>query len=128
MYGQKDVSGMPPCRTTSRYVSVQPSHGLIAARCGGWSSATRHWDTVRYDTPDRPTFPLLHGCVPTHSMSSAKRSASAGEQYVARPSEYQVPGMSASTIAYPCGTQYTGSGASNVVSSDVSCGRTPLLG
>ncbi len=47
MYGQKDVSGMPPCRATSRYVSLHPSHGLMAARCGGFSSATRHWETVR---------------------------------------------------------------------------------
>src|SRR5262245_25216576 len=128
MYGQNQVSGMPPCRTTSRYVSVQPSHGLIAARCGGFSSATRHCSTARYDTPDSPTLPLLHGCVPTHSTSSANRWASSGEQYVALPSEYHVPGMSATTTAYPCGTQYSGSGASKVVISEVSSGRTPLLG
>jgi hypothetical protein len=32
-------------------------------------------------------------------MSCAKARASSGEQYVARPREYQVPGMSAVTIA-----------------------------
>jgi hypothetical protein len=80
-------------------VSDHPSQGLIAARCGGFSSATRHCDVVRYDTPDSPTRPLLQGCVPAQSMSSAKARASSGEQYVARPFEYQVPGMSAVTTA-----------------------------
>ena len=36
--------------------------------------------------------------------------------------------MSAVTIAYPCGTQYCGSGASKVVSGEVCSGLTPLRG
>ena len=71
---------------------------------------------------------MLHGWVPAHSMSWAKARASSGEQYVARPCEYQVPGMSAVMIAYPCGTRYAGSGASNVVICEVCSGRTPLRG
>ena len=41
------VSGIPPRATRSRYASLQPSSGLIAARCGGCSAAVSHWDTAR---------------------------------------------------------------------------------
>ena len=40
---QNDVSGMPPWRATSRYVSLHPSQMFIAARCGGCSAAVFHW-------------------------------------------------------------------------------------
>ena len=34
---------MPPWWVNSRYQSVAPSHGQIAARCGGCWAATCHW-------------------------------------------------------------------------------------
>ena len=48
-----------------------------------------------------PTRPLLQLCVPAHSIRSWPRRASAPERNVASPPEYQVPGMSAFTTAYP---------------------------
>ena len=67
---------MPPWRFASRYRSTAPSHGTIAARCGGRSAATRHALMAKYDTPITATRPLLQPCVPAHSTQSWKSSAS----------------------------------------------------
>jgi len=52
-------------------IGIGPAfHGLIAARCGGCSSATRHCSCARYETPESPTLPVLQDCVPAHSIVS----------------------------------------------------------
>ena len=75
-----------------------------------------------------PTRPLLQLCVPAHSIRSWPHQASSGDRKVASPPEYQVPGMSAFTTAYPRAVQYTGSGDSNAVYGESWPGATPPSG
>src|SRR5204863_303927 len=49
-------------------MSAAPSHGIIAFSDGGRSPATSHCVIAKYDTPLVPTRPLLHGCLPAHSI------------------------------------------------------------
>jgi hypothetical protein len=71
----------------------------MAARCGGLVAAMDHCAEVRYETPDMPTFPLLHGWAAAHSMKSWPHAASSGDRKVALPPECQDPGMSVLTTA-----------------------------
>ena len=66
----KPLEKIPPWRFASRYRSTAPSHGTIAARCGGRSAATRHAFMAKYETPMTATLPLLQLCVPAHSTQS----------------------------------------------------------
>jgi len=59
------LSGMPPWETSSRYVSVQPSSMFIALRCGGWSSATRHYSQMTLTRESS-----LRNCKVTHSAET----------------------------------------------------------
>lgn len=52
------LSGVPPWKQKSRQMSLQPSHGLIAARWGDCSAAANHWRTEKYDGPERLDLPI----------------------------------------------------------------------
>ena len=54
----------------STLMSAAPSQGIIALSDGGLRPATSHCVIAKYETPLVPTRPLLHGCLPAHSMAS----------------------------------------------------------
>ena len=67
------VSARPGYASVPHHVAVhvvRPSAGMMAFRCGGLSAATYHWLMAKYETPLKPTLPLLHGCTPAHSIVS----------------------------------------------------------
>ena len=51
-------------------MSAAPSHGIIAFSDGGLRLATSHCVIAKYETPLVPTLPLLHDCLPAHSIAS----------------------------------------------------------
>ena len=63
---------MPPWRSASRYRSPDPNHAMIAARCGGWRSATRRAAVAWQDAPSTPALPVHHRRAASHSTASAK--------------------------------------------------------
>src|ERR1700742_3831339 len=64
--------------------------------------------------PARPTLPLLHGCVPAHSMQSSKSRVSRIENKSMKPGERPVPRESTRTHTYPSGTHFSGSTTSQL--------------
>ena len=69
-----------------------------------------------------PTRPVDHGCSAAHAITWEMSSASWSESRSPRPSECPPPRVSRLITAYPCWAHQTGSGASQLVWSEIRSG------
>src|SRR6185436_3460788 len=68
--------GVMPPAATNAYTSHSQLIGKIALRLGGAVDSACIWLPPVAEQPHMPTFPLLHGCLASHSvMSYASRRA-----------------------------------------------------
>src|SRR5689334_20761714 len=79
--------------------------GTIALRCGGASTAASHCTAPGYESPNVPTDPFDHRCVPAHSIVSypSRPSFRYGSN---SPSDANRPRVSCITTAYPRSTAF----------------------
>lgn len=66
----KGTFGMPPRQHTSRYLSVNPSHGAMALRDGGFWTAVVHWVVASQELPCMPIEPLHQSWAAMNSQMS----------------------------------------------------------
>jgi hypothetical protein len=96
-----DVSTSPPGASAWRYMSVNPSQGAMAARCGGRAAATNHCATASHELPARPTRPFDQACAAAQSTTSNASSPSSRPKNQMSPSDPNAPRASGFTTAYP---------------------------